>query len=163
MVKCKNVNGEEFEVSINELAFRPSVYGIIFKDDKILLSKQWDGYDFPGGGIKLGENINDALVREVKEETGFEIKINEIIACKNSFFKYLEKEKYVQSILMYYSCEAIGGKASLEFIAESEKNYIDMPEWIGIDDVESIKFYNSVDSIEIIKKAFKIYNDKKDE
>lgn len=162
LVKCKNISGEEFEVSIEKLSFRPSVYGIIFQEEKILLSKQWDGYDFPGGGIKIGETIDEALRREVKEETGFDVKKNEIVSCNDSFFKYSKKEKYVQSILIYYLCEIIGGEISSEFLAESEKDYVGMPEWIDINNINKIKFYNSVDSIEVIEKALKIYKgDKK--
>lgn len=157
IVKCKNVYGEEFEVSVDQLTFRPSVYGIIFQDNKILLSKQWDGYDFPGGGIKLGETIEEALKREVKEETGLDIRMGDIVACENSFFKYRQKEKYVQSILIYYLCEITGGETSLDFLAESEKDYAGMPEWIDLSEVEKIKFYNSIDSLEIIKKAIEVY------
>jgi len=36
-----------------------------------------------------------------------------------------------------------------------------MPEWISMKEVANIKFYNSVDSVKIIKKAFKIYNNNK--
>lgn len=157
LIKCKNVYGEEFKVSIEKLSFRPSVYGVIIKDGKILLSKQWDGYDFPGGGIKLGETIKEALKREMKEETSLDVKMGDIVACENSFFKYRQKEKYVQSILIYYLCEIVGGKISLEFIAESEKDYIGEAEWIDLDAVGKIKFYNSVDSVEIIKKAVEVY------
>jgi 8-oxo-dGTP pyrophosphatase MutT (NUDIX family) len=67
---CKDIKGNEYAVPVEQLSFRPSVYGIIIQEGKILLSKQWDGYDFPGGGIKLGETIEQALLREVKEETG---------------------------------------------------------------------------------------------
>lgn len=157
-IKCKNISGEEFEVPVERLSFRPSVYGIIFQDNKILLSKQWDGYDFPGGGIKIGETIDDALKREVKEETGFDIKIGKIATCENSFFKYKLKEKYVQSILVYYLCEIVGGEISLEFIAESEKEYVSLPEWINIGEIDKIKFYNSVDNVKVIKEAFIIYS-----
>lgn len=160
-IKCRDRYGAKFEISIDKLSFRPSVYCIIFKNDKILLSKQWDGYDFPGGGIKLGETIENALIRETREETGYRIKVGEIIACENSFFKYREKEKYAQSILIYRLGEIFDGEMSLEFVAESEKNYIDMPEWIDMGKITNIKFYNSVDSIKIIKRAFKIYNDNK--
>lgn len=161
IVKCKNVYGGEFEVSTDKLSFRPSVYGIIFQDNSILLSKQWDGYDFPGGGIKLGETIEEALKREMKEETGLDVKMGDIVACENSFFKYRQKEKYVQSILVYYLCEIVSGEISLDFLAESEKDYVGLSEWINLEDMKKIKFYNSIDSLEVIKKAVEVYKSKK--
>ena len=55
----------------------PSVGALIFgPDGKIFLmrSHKWrDKYTVPGGHIELGETLEDALKREVKEETGFDI------------------------------------------------------------------------------------------
>ena len=52
-VICRDLDKREFAVSSDKLVFRPSVYGILIENSKVLLPKQWDGYDFPGGGIKF--------------------------------------------------------------------------------------------------------------
>lgn len=54
---------------------RPSVRAVIAKDDKVLLaySKKYDYYKFPGGGINAGESDAEALIREVQEETGYQV------------------------------------------------------------------------------------------
>ena len=49
-VVCHDINGKLYKLNANRLTFRPSIYGILIKKNKVLLSKQWDGYDFPGGG-----------------------------------------------------------------------------------------------------------------
>lgn len=51
---------------------RPSARGIIIKDGKaaMVYSRKYDYYKFPGGGIEPGECMEDALIREVSEETG---------------------------------------------------------------------------------------------
>ena len=50
---------------------------LVYKDDKYLLQNRirgdWTGYTFPGGHIEPGESIVDAVIREVKEETGLTI------------------------------------------------------------------------------------------
>lgn len=54
---------------------RPGAYGIVRRDGTVLLV--WDQADeqwyFPGGGIESGESPEEALAREVTEETGFRL------------------------------------------------------------------------------------------
>ena len=54
---------------------RPGAYGLVRRDGLVLLV--WDQADerwyFPGGGIEAGESPEEALAREVTEETGFRL------------------------------------------------------------------------------------------
>ena len=57
-----------------------SVKGMIFCGEEILLLQKKDRegrhpWEFPGGGVQFGENMEMALRREVKEETGLDIKV----------------------------------------------------------------------------------------
>ena len=49
---------------------------ILIDGDKVLLIKHSyiPGWHFPGGGVDHAETIDEAAVREVREETGYEIK-----------------------------------------------------------------------------------------
>ena len=51
---------------------RPSSRAVILKDGKVLLNyvAKFDCYEFPGGGIEPGETPEEAVIREVAEETG---------------------------------------------------------------------------------------------
>ncbi len=62
---------------------RPSARAIIIKDGKIAMvySRKYDYYKFPGGGIEAAERMEDALIREVLEETG-------LCVVKNSIREY---------------------------------------------------------------------------
>lgn len=55
---------------------RPSSRAIIIKEGQVAMihSLKYDYYKFPGGGIEKGETKEEALVREVKEETGLIVK-----------------------------------------------------------------------------------------
>ena len=64
-LKDYNPNGKKF--------YRPSVRGIIFDDNgniAMIYSRKCHFYKFPGGGIEGNETHLEALVREIKEETG---------------------------------------------------------------------------------------------
>ncbi len=73
---------------------------------------QWDGYDLPGGGVDIEEYIEEALVREVKEETGLDVLIDELVTAKNSFFTFRKKGKHTHSIALYYTAHVVGGELS---------------------------------------------------
>lgn len=54
-----------------------TVLCLIKKDNKYLLQNRvkedWNGYALPGGHVEPGESIVEAVVREMKEETGLTI------------------------------------------------------------------------------------------
>lgn len=58
-----------------EVVRRPSARGIVIKDGKVAMihSAQYDYYKFPGGGIEAGETPKEAMIREVKEESGLTV------------------------------------------------------------------------------------------
>lgn len=59
---------------------------MITRDDEILLQnrvkKDWQGYTLPGGHIEPGESFVDAVIREMKEETGLDIQNPQLCGIK---------------------------------------------------------------------------------
>jgi ADP-ribose pyrophosphatase YjhB (NUDIX family) len=54
------------------IAHRRAVRGVALRGTKILLlyTRRYDDYSLPGGGVDDGESLEEALVREMAEETG---------------------------------------------------------------------------------------------
>lgn len=156
-VICHNLDNEKFEVEASRLIFRPSVYGILIEYNKILLSKQWDGYDFPGGGTDKNETLDEALKREFFEETGIKVEVGQVVHAETSFFhpshSTKHSDKYWNCPLIYFLVKRIGGKISKDNFDEDEKNYADLPEWIELEKIPTLRFINSVDSVTVINKA----------
>ena len=63
-----------------------TVICLIHQEDRYLLQdrvkKDWKGYTLPGGHVEPGESIVDAVVREMKEETGLTIKAPRLCGVK---------------------------------------------------------------------------------
>ena len=59
-----------------------AAFAFIRKEETILLVKQGYGHQFwslPGGVMEEGESIDQAAIREVKEETGLNIRLEKLI------------------------------------------------------------------------------------
>jgi ADP-ribose pyrophosphatase YjhB (NUDIX family) len=57
------------------MQIRPGVAAVIFDDDRVLLQRRDDTgrWGLPGGGVEPGESVRQAVIREVREETGLEV------------------------------------------------------------------------------------------
>jgi len=157
---CHDINNKKEEVDSGKFRFRPSVYGILIEDNKILLSKQWDGYDFPGGGVEIHETLEKALVREFFEETGLRVEVLAPVYQKTSFFNpnYFEKYKgqYWNCPMMYSLVRKIGGELSVNNFDEGEKVYADLAEWVGLEKLKDIKIINEINPLDFIDNACRL-------
>lgn len=88
MIVCQDMYGKEKLIAREKLAFRPSAYALIVRNNQILLvnTRSTGKYFFPGGAVEIGEHLEVALQREVIEETGLEIEVGELFQFKENFF-----------------------------------------------------------------------------
>lgn len=155
-VICKDVFGNEYEVNVDDLEQRVGVYAVIVKNDKILLTKQWEGFGIVGGGVEKGETLEDAFVREVKEETGLNVKPGKIIHVATTFFKRDKDDTPRQSFQFYMTHEEpVFGEIINNALTESEKTYTNgIPEWVDLSATDGIDLRHSV-SLKTIVDAYK--------
>lgn len=107
--------------------YRPSVRAIILRGDRIAMAfvAKYGYYKFPGGGIEAGESHTDALIREVREETGLLVDADSIrpfgmvrrVLLSTDGSHIFDQENY------YYLCEAREGGASDPDEAEREEGF----------------------------------------
>ena len=64
------------------LGVRPSASAVIFdRRRRLLLQQRSDGgqWGLPGGSVEVGESVSQAVVREVREETGLDVSVRRLI------------------------------------------------------------------------------------
>lgn len=98
-----------------------TVLCLIYKENKYLLQNRvkedWKGYTLPGGHIEKGESVADAVVREVKEETGLTIYNPKLCGLKEF---PIENGRYI--VFLFKTDEFDGEVISSE---EGEMHWID--------------------------------------
>lgn len=97
--------------------FHIAVGALITKGNKVLLHHRtdYDMWDLPSGGMKKGETIFQALKREVKEETGLNIKPIKITGVYQNYRKGV--------IVLNFLVKVISGKLTKNEEADDFKYF----------------------------------------
>jgi len=156
-VEGLKMSGEKIIINVDDLHFRPAIYGIIIRDNQLLMTKFADyGYYLPGGGIDLGENHIDTLIRELKEETGYTVEGGDLLDIQTAFVKSPVKEKYSHTIKIFYKCEIISENPQDIKLTESENILNFTQEWIDLSEIKNLKMAGDDGKLlEIVKNCIK--------
>jgi len=118
------------------LLVRPTA--ILIEDQKILLVKQevtgTRHWSLPGGKLELEETIEQCLIREIKEETGLDIAVQELLYVTDRFYR---KSHIVH---MLFLVENTGGKLRSGKELESETEKIKELAMVSIDSLREYGF-----------------------
>jgi nucleoside triphosphatase len=110
----------------------PTVGVFIFNPQGRLLllrSHKWPGcFVVPGGHVELGERMEDAVLRETKEETGLDVHDLQFL-CWQEFIYDRSFWKQKHFIFFDYACQSVPSEVQLNNEAEA---------FIWIDPVEAL-------------------------
>ncbi|MCW1296687.1 MAG: NUDIX hydrolase [Candidatus Parvarchaeota archaeon] len=142
--KVEEVFGKKVEIKKRGV----SIYGALIKENKVLIihrsrNTRVDVWEFPGGKLEFGESIEEAVKREVMEETGLKVKIKNLLATG---IYYVRGE---QHIVIVYVCEPVSNEIKLE-----EENF-SAYKWATYEEIINIK--NLALSVRCILKELKSY------
>ena len=89
--------------STSPACFRIAVSAVILEQGNVLLAhrRDIDWWNLPGGGMEIGETVDEALHREVLEETGLEVEIERLVGV------YSKPQKH--EVVLTFSCYVTGG------------------------------------------------------
>jgi 8-oxo-dGTP diphosphatase len=88
---------------------RPGAYAVIMDDRERFVAVIHNGeYFLPGGGLQENESQEDALKREITEETGYTADIGEKIGEANEYVYSPADETYYNRLGTFYFASTIG-------------------------------------------------------
>ena len=114
-----------------------TVLCLIHNEDSYLLQdrvkKDWNGYTLPGGHIEPGESIVDAVIREMKEETGLTIKSPRLCGVKQF---PIEDGRY---IVFLFETDRFEGK-----VVDSDEGKM---HWVKISELSNVKLVDDFEEL----------------
>lgn len=81
---------------------------------EILMVKTFNnGWVFPGGQVEVGENLIDAVIRDIKEESGIDVQVGQLFAISSNTganIWYDGITKVPTKVMLDFICSPIGGE-----------------------------------------------------
>ena len=98
-----------------------SVKGIVFEEEKIWLRKnERSEWELPGGKLDQSEQPEETVMRELKEELGFDVSIERVLQAHVYKIKKLDGESK-GVLVVTYLCKLIGKTGTFEIVGEAGK------------------------------------------
>ena len=107
------------------------------------LKGQWS---IPGGMLELGEKLRDGLAREVREETGLEVEVGEVLDVFDSIFPDADGRTQYHYVLIDYRCTVRSGEAT----AGSDVSEV---RWVKSEELDALGM--KAVTVAVIRKALK--------
>ena len=119
---------------------RISAGAIVIRDGRVVLVRYRDssGNSYlvgPGGGILSDEGVNQAAIREVREETGLEVRPYRILFVEDLF------SRHHRVVRLWLLCELIGGQ--LQYTRDAVDEGITAVGWYRRDQLQNEVVYPS--------------------
>ncbi len=128
---------------------RVAAYAVVTDDDgRILLARWIEGrrvaWTMPGGGLEPGESPEDAVRRELREETGYTVKVGELLGIHSRVIPASQRvntsDQPLHTLRIVYRATVSGGR--LRFETEGST---DRAEWFTLPSVSDLQRVKLVD------------------
>ena len=119
------------------------VAGLLIQNHKILVQRELHGNEFalPGGHIKIGETLEDGLIREYREEMEADILIKRLLWSEECFWKWNGKQAH--NICFYFLIDLRAGRGipgQGEWLAHRDNGSV-AAGWLPIDEIGQVTLY----------------------
>ncbi|MGE5367914.1 MAG: NUDIX hydrolase [Betaproteobacteria bacterium] len=119
-----------------------AVSAAIFRDGRVLIVRRGRPpahglFTLPGGGVELGETLEQAVIREVREETGLAIAPLELVGFREAIARDAAARVERHFVILPFAARWIGGEIALS--AElAEAHWLKPDELAGLKTTEGL-------------------------
>jgi 8-oxo-dGTP diphosphatase len=126
-----------------------AVGAIILDGDRVLLIRRANEpskgeWSLPGGAVEVGESLEVALAREVREETCLDVTVGPVVEVLDRIRRDEADRVQYHYVIVDYLCRPHGGTAACGSDADEIR-------WAALDDLASFRLTPSV--LAVIEKA----------
>lgn len=102
---------------------RLAAYAVIVDDLGQVLLALWNElteplWTLPGGGVELDETVEEGVVREVREETGYDVALTGLLGVQTSVIgvanRAVETDRPLKAVRVVFSAQVVGGELRKE-------------------------------------------------
>lgn len=124
---------------------RLAAYAVIVDDasgvDSVLLAlwNEGDGprWTLPGGGVELRESVEDGAVREVREESGYDVELTGLLGVHSYVVpaerRFVRSRRPLRALRVIYSARVTGGELTKEVGGTTDE-----ARWFQLDEVAAL-------------------------
>ena len=128
------------------------VGAVIVRDGKALIVKRAHEprkgeWSLPGGQLDLGESLEDAVRREVREETGLDVELGPIIETFDRVHRDADGRVRYHFVIIDYVCWSDGGEA----VAGSDAEDV---AWVSAEGIDA--YGVNAHAAEVIRRGLKV-------
>jgi 8-oxo-dGTP diphosphatase len=129
-----------------------AVGAVILDGDRVLLVKRGHEprkgeWSLPGGAVEVGETLETALVREVREETCLDVSIGPVVDVLDRIRPDTAGRVEYHYVIVDYVCRVVSGAAACGSDADDLR-------WVNRGDLETFRLTPGV--LAVIEKAFRL-------
>ncbi|MBF4161302.1 NUDIX hydrolase [Nocardioides acrostichi] len=128
---------------------RFAAYAVVVDDrDRVLLALWNEGsrpqWTMPGGGVELHETAEQGVVREVKEESGYDVEIEQLLGVDSYVFpaerRSIDTARPMKAVRVVFRARVVGG-----VLRHEQDGSTDEARWVPLADVTSLDRVSIVD------------------
>ncbi|GAA1997871.1 NUDIX hydrolase [Microbacterium ulmi] len=128
---------------------RVAAYAVVTDDDGRILLAHWNegrraAWTLPGGGLEDGEDPEHAVRREVREETGYRVVVEQLLGIHSRVIppgrRITESDEPLHALRIVYRARITGGR-----LRNEQDGSTDMADWFPLTGVRSLQRVKLID------------------